>query len=49
MANLQNDDYFEEDDTIVYKKKVMEEMVENNEIYSADRNYNTSSGFNRIK
>ncbi len=42
------DDYFVKDDTTVYKRKQLNEMLENGEIYMVRRNYG-DGGFNRVK
>jgi hypothetical protein len=47
VSNLADDDYFVKDDTLVFRRKQLRQMLEKDEIYSVKRNY--GAGFNRIK
>jgi len=49
VNSLAQDDYFIKDDTITYKRKYLVEMLEKDEIFSIDRDYSESDGFNRIR
>jgi hypothetical protein len=49
VTSLAQDDYFVKDDTITYKRKYLVEMLEKDEIFSIDRDYSESDGFNRIR
>jgi hypothetical protein len=49
VNHLDKDDYFVKDDTVIYKRKKLKEMLENDEIFSVSRNYSDEDGFNRIK
>src|SRR5580692_11401756 len=49
VSNLADDDYFVKDDTVVYKRKELREMLEKDEIYSVKRDHGDGGGFNRIK
>ncbi len=49
INHLDKDDYFVKDDTVIYKRKRLKEMLENDEIFSVTRNYCDGDGFNRIK
>jgi hypothetical protein len=49
VNHLDKDDYFVKDDTVIYKRKRLKEMLENDEIFSVSRNYSDEDGFNRIK
>jgi hypothetical protein len=49
VSNLTDDDYFVKDDTVVFSRKELREMLEKDEIYSVKRGYGKGSGFNRIK
>ncbi|MEP7255310.1 MAG: hypothetical protein ABI666_06010 [Ferruginibacter sp.] len=44
----EKDDYFDSSNTIILTKKSIRQMMDNNEIYSVDRGYDDSRGFNRI-
>ena len=49
VTSLSGDDYFEKDDTLVYKKKNLTDMLEGDEIFSVSRDYSEGDGFNRIR
>jgi hypothetical protein len=49
VSHLAQDDYFVRADTSVYTKRQLEQMLGNEEIYSVDRGYGVSSGFNQIQ
>jgi hypothetical protein len=49
VSRLAKDDYFVKDDTVIYKKKKLIEMLETDEIYSVSRNYAEDASFNRIQ
>ena len=49
VTSLSGDDYFEKDDTLVYKKKSLTDMLEGDEIFSVSRDYSEGDGFNRIR
>jgi hypothetical protein len=49
VSNLADDDYFVKDDTVIYKRKELREMLEKDEIYSVKRHYGDGGGFNRIR
>jgi hypothetical protein len=49
VSSLGNEDYFEKDDTVFYKRKNLKEMLDDGEIFSVTRNYSDGDGFNRVK
>jgi hypothetical protein len=49
VNHLDKDDYFVKDDTIIYKRKNLKQMLANDEIFSVDRNYDKDASFNQIK
>lgn len=49
VSDLADDDYFVKEDTSVYRKKDLRQMLDNNEIYAIKRNYSSGDAFNRIK
>jgi len=49
VSKLTDDDYFVKNDTLVYKKKQLQEMLEEDEISSVKRGYGEGSGFNRVR
>lgn len=49
VSDLSDDDYFVKEDTSVYRKKELKQMLDNNEIYAIKRNYGSGDAFNRIK
>ncbi|MHA4808066.1 zinc ribbon domain-containing protein [Flavitalea flava] len=49
VSHLAEDDYFVKDDTVVHSRKELKNMLENDEIYSVQRNYEEGDGFNRVK
>ncbi|HEX9513183.1 MAG TPA: zinc-ribbon domain-containing protein [Puia sp.] len=49
VSNLADNDYFVKDDTVVYRRKELKQMLERDEIYSVKRNYGDGGGFNRIR
>lgn len=49
VSHLAEDDYFVKEDTVVYRRKELKEMLEKDEIYSIDRNYGDGGSFNRIR
>ena len=49
VSDLADDDYFVKEDTSVYTKKKLKQMLDNKEIYAIKRNYGSGGGFNRIK
>lgn len=49
VGRLAMDDYFVKDDTLIYKRKNLKEMLEKDEIFSVSRDYDEGDGFNRIR
>jgi len=49
VSSLADDDYFVKDDTVVFRRKELRDMLEKDEIYSVKRNYGDRPDFNRIK
>lgn len=49
VNSLAADDYFVKDDTLIYKKRSLTEMLERDEIFSVSRDYEEGDGFNRIR
>jgi hypothetical protein len=49
VNRLAQDDYFVKDDTLIYKRKNLTEMLERDEIFSVSREYGEGDGFNRIR
>jgi hypothetical protein len=49
VSRLAKDDYFVKDDTVIYQRKKIKEMLESDEIYSVYRDYSEDASFNRIK
>lgn len=49
VSSLADDDYFVKEDTVVFRRKKLREMLENDEIYAVKRNYGNGGGFNRIR
>lgn len=49
VNSLSGDDYFVKDDTLLYKKKKLTDMLERDEIFSVSRDYSEGDGFNRIR
>jgi len=43
------DDYFDSSTTITLTRKLIQQMLDKNEIFSVDRTYDDSKGFNRIR
>jgi hypothetical protein len=48
VNRLAGDDYFVKNDTLLYKRKNLREMLEGDEIFSVSRDYSDGDGFNRI-
>jgi hypothetical protein len=42
------DDFFNTDEEIILTKKILQQMLDNDEINAVDRNYDDSKGFNRV-
>jgi hypothetical protein len=49
VSKLADDDYFVKDDTVLFKKKKLKEMLDQDEIYSVKRGYGDESGFSRTR
>jgi hypothetical protein len=49
VSRLAMDDYFVKDDTLIYKRRHLKEMLEKDEIFSVSRDYHEGDGFNRIR
>jgi hypothetical protein len=49
VSSLADEDYFVKEDTLVFTKKSLGQMLERNEINTVRRSYGEGSGFNRIK
>ena len=45
---MEKDDFFSTEQEFIFTQKVLQEMLDNDEINAIDRNYDTSKGFNRI-
>lgn len=49
VNSLSGDDYFVKDDTLIYKRKKLTDMLESEEIFSVSRDYSEGDGFNRTR
>ena len=49
VNSLSGDDYFVKDDTLLFKRKNLTNMLERDEIFSVSRDYSEGDGFNRIR
>ncbi|MFT3823025.1 MAG: hypothetical protein QM731_03860 [Chitinophagaceae bacterium] len=49
ISDLQDDDYFVKNEEVGFLKKELQSMLQKGEIHSVDRDYDESSGFNRLK
>ncbi len=49
VNSLSGDDYFVKDDTLLFKRKNLANMLERDEIFSVSRDYSDGDGFNRIR
>ncbi|HLA58945.1 MAG TPA: hypothetical protein VK622_09305 [Puia sp.] len=49
VNGLSQDDYFVKDDTLIYKRKNLTDMLERDEIFSVSRDYGDGDGFNRVR
>jgi hypothetical protein len=49
VSNLAADDYFIKTDTIAFRNRKLNDMLDNGDIYSIDRGYSAGSDFNRLK
>ncbi|MDP4252118.1 MAG: zinc-ribbon domain-containing protein [Bacteroidota bacterium] len=49
VSKFTDDDYFVKDDTLVFKRNKLKEMLEQGGIYSVKRGYGIGSGFNSIR
>jgi hypothetical protein len=49
VSGLADDDYFVKDDTLVFRRKELNGMLEKGDIYAVSRNYGDGGGFNRIR
>lgn len=49
VSQLNYEDYFVQDEQLIYTKKELQQMLEKNEINTVDRGADTTKGFERIK
>jgi hypothetical protein len=47
--NFSDEDYFTKDDTLIFLRKELKKMLDSSEISVVNRNYNESTGFNRMQ
>jgi len=49
VIKLNEDDFFDKAEVLIFTKKELKEMLDKGEINSVERNYGSEEGFNRIK
>jgi hypothetical protein len=43
------DDYFDSSKSVILTRTSIKQLLEKNELYSVDRNYDDSKGYNRVQ